>query len=236
MVAALALLALPGCTTTQERSAKMAENSETAAEAKRFNVGKTNPDVTAKDVTWIEGEGVGAVVVRVVNSSGSAQASVPIGLDLYTADKTSLYTNRIDGLEPALNMLPLAPPGESWWVHNQLPADKPARERVRIGTSKVAPPKDIPRIDASEVTLGDDGGIPTGRGKITNRSEVEQQRITVFAVALKGDRIVAAGRSVVERLQAASAKKPEKFAIYFNGDPRGADIRVFVPPSTLGDA
>lgn len=233
--AGAALFAMQGCTTTQERSARLSRDAATAAEAKKFNVGKTNQDITAAEVTHLEGEGAGAVVVRVVNRGDAPQVAVPIGVDLYDQEKVSLYTNRIDGLEPALNMLPVAPPGESWWVNNQIPAAKPARTRVRIGTTRVATPAELPEFDITPLEIGEDAGVITGGGSITNRSAIAQQRLTIFAVARDGDEVVAAGRAVVERVPAKGGKA-QKFNIYFTGDPRGADITLFAPPSTLGGA
>lgn len=234
---AVSLLSLGGCTTTQERSASLARNAADAAEAKKFKVGKTNDDVEVAKVTWLEGEGAAAVVVRVESDAKATQVAVPIGLDLYDEAKASLYTNRVDGLEPALNTLAVVPPGESWWVNNQVPVDEPARTRVRIGTSKVAEaPAQLPEIDVSgDLRIGEDVGVITGSGTVANRSTVDQVRLTIYAVAFKGDKVVAAGRAVIDRLP-AKTKKPAKFNVYFTGDPRGAELRVFAPPSTLGGA
>lgn len=231
--AGVALVALPGCTTTQEKSARLSRDAATAAEAKKFKVGKTNAEIKPTEITRLQGEDASAIVVRITNSGKATAVSVPIGVDLYDKAKASLYTNRVDGLDPALNMLPVVPPGESWWVNNQVAADKPARTRVRIGTSKVKTPAKLPEIDVSTLKIGEDTGVVTGKGKVTNRSKVDQLRLTVFAIATKGDRVVAAGRSVIDRVPADG--KPQKFAIYFTGDPRGAKLRLFAPPSTLGD-
>lgn len=235
--ACVSLIALAGCTTTQDRSAALAKGAEDAAEAKKFNVGKTNGDIEVEKVTRLQGEGAAAIVVRVVNDSKATQVAVPIGLDLYDKAKASLYTNRVDGLEPALNTMAVVPPGESWWINNQVPADEPARTRVRVGTSKIAAPSDaLPEIDVTEdLKFGEDVGVITGSGTVSNRSDVDQLRLTIFAVATKGDKVVAAGRAVIDRLPAKS-KKPAKFNVYFTGDPRGAKLSVFAPPSTLGGA
>lgn len=233
----VSLLALAGCTTTQERSSALAKNAAVAAEAKKFKVGKTNSDIEVDKVTRLQGDGASAIVVRVVNDSKATQVAVPIGLDLYDKAKTSLYTNRVDGLEPALNNLAVVPPGESWWVNNQVPADAPARTRVRVGTSKITtPPTKLPEIEVSQdLKLGEDVGVITGGGTVSNRSDVDQVRLTIYALAFKGKKVVAAGRAVIDRLP-AKTKKPAKFNVYFTGDPRGAELRVFAPPSTLGGA
>lgn len=229
------VLALPlaGCTTTQERSAALAKSSEKAAKAKRFNVGRTNPVIRAASVTTLKGPDANAVVVKVVNRSKTSQVAVPIGLDLYDAKRTAFFTNRVDGLDAPLNTLPLAPPGTSWWVNNQLPATKASRTRVRIGTSRTTAPATLPEIKVSGVKLADDGDVKVARGKVENRSAVAQLRLTIFGVAIKDGKVVAAGRSVIEKLGPKGAGR-QRFNIYFTGDPTGAKLEISAPPSTLG--
>jgi hypothetical protein len=223
-----------GCTTTQERSAKMSSQAAKAAEAKKFNVGKTNREVVAQDVVRLDGEGSAAVVVRLDNKTREAQTMLPIGVDLYDAKKVSLYTNRIDGLDLALNTVTVAPPGVSYWVNNQVPAMKAERTRVRVGVPKGEGTSDLPEMKVSGTKLGDDAGVHTLQGKVRNLSKVEQKRLTIFAVALDGDKIVAAGRGVVDFLPPGG--KPKRFSIYFTGDPRGAKLHVDAPPSTFAGA
>lgn len=228
--------ALSGCTTTQERSALMSSQAAKAAEAKRFKVGRTNRVVRVEATKRLEGEGgAAAVVVRIVNRTSTTQTSVPIGVDLWDAKRVSLYSNRIDGLDAALNTVPVVPPGTSYWVNNQLPAARPSRMQVRLGTSRVRTPSALPEIKVARVRLGEDAGIVTATGVVRNLSAVEQRRLTIFAAATKGDDIVAGGRAVVERL-APKGGRGQRFKIYFNGDPRGATLHVAAPPSTLPGA
>jgi hypothetical protein len=233
--ALVATVALAGCTTTQDRSAAMSKNAAKAAAEKVFRVGKTNRDVTVEDVVRLEGDGAAAVVVKLDNRTSKPQTLVPIGVDLYDAKRVSIYTNRIDGLDPALNNVPVAPPGVSYWVNNQVPTVKPARTRVRLGTSRAAAPSKLPAMKLAKVKLGEDSGVKTARGVVRNLSAVEQRKLTIFAVATKGDRVVAAGRGVVDRL-AAKGGRAQHFNIYFTGDPSGAKLHLFAPPSTLGAA
>lgn len=229
------LLPLAGCTTTQERSAELAKSAEKAAKAKRFNVGRTNPDVRAEQVTTLKGPDANAVVVKVVSRSKTPQVLVPIGLDLYDAKQASFFTNRVDGLDAALNNLQVVEPGTSYWVNNQLPTTKAARTRVRIGTSRTKVPAKLPEIKVEGVKLADDGDVKVARGKVVNLSPVEQLRLTVFGVAIKDGKVVAAGRSVIEKV-GPKGSKAQRFNIYFTGDPTGATLEITAPPSTLGGA
>jgi hypothetical protein len=230
----VAVVPLAGCTTTQERSAELAKNASKAAAAKRFNVGRTSRVLKAASITTLKGDGANTVVVKVENRSTDPQVMTPIGVDLYDAKKASIYTNRIDGLDAALNNIPLAEPGTSWWVNNQLPGATAARTRVRIGTPK-APPTEIPKLEVSSVELTEDAGTKVARGKVTNLSTVAQLRLTVFAVAVKDGRVVAAGRAVIEKVGPKGSKR-QPFNVYLTGDPTGAKLEVSAPPSTFGGA
>jgi hypothetical protein len=56
----------------------------------------------------------------------------------------------------------------------------------------------------------------------------------ISCVARKGDRILAAGRGIVDRLApAAGAKKPTTFTVFFIGDPKGAAVDCAAPPTVL---
>lgn len=233
VLGALSLLA--GCTTSQERSAQLASKAKAVAEAKRFRVGKTNRDLVRSQITLLRGQDANTVVVKVTNRTKQPQVLVPIGVDLYDAKGASLFTNRVDGLDAALNNIPVAEPGTTWWVNNQLPAGKVARTRVRIGTSRTAVPRALPRLRVSGVKLSEDEGVAVARGKVENLSPVLQRRLTIFAVALRDGRPVAAGRSVIEKLNPKGGKR-QRFAVYFTGDPSGAQLVFSAPPSTLGGA
>jgi hypothetical protein len=53
----------------------------------------------------------------------------------------------------------------------------------------------------------------------------------VFAVALKGDKVVAAGRALVPKVLPGDPAKKPRFRLYFIGDPKGAKIDVTVAPN-----
>ncbi len=67
-------------------------------------------------------------------------------------------------------------------------------------------------------------------GKVTNRSDVEQRNLTVFAVARKDGRVVAAGRGAVERLKPRASAT---YQVFFIGNPEGARLTLAAPPTTL---
>ncbi len=68
-------------------------------------------------------------------------------------------------------------------------------------------------------------------GTVTNDSGIEQHGLTLFAVARKGDQVVAAGRGGIDTIPPDGGERP--YHIYFIGDPKGAQVTVTAPPSTL---
>ncbi len=122
---------------------------------------------------------------------------------------------------------------ETWWVNDQVLITQKAKSAdVTIGKSEESFPRDIPEIEVSEPTLEVDpvSGINV-TGEVVNKSQVEQIDLLIYAVATKGGKVVAAGRGLIPKLKTDG--KPEFYNVYFIGDPRGADIEVFAPPSTF---
>jgi hypothetical protein len=60
---------------------------------------------------------------------------------------------------------------------------------------------------------------------------VTQLELVVYAVARRGGRIAAAGRAIVPQAP-AGASTP--FQVFFIGDPKGAQLSLTAPPTTLG--
>ncbi len=235
LVAVLGVLSLlAGCTTSQERSAQLASKAKAVAEAKRFRVGKTNRDLVRSQITLLRGQDANTVVVKVTNRTKQPQVLVPIGVDLYDAKGASLFTNRVDGLDAALNNIPVAEPGTTWWVNNQLPAGKVARTRgadwnVAHGGATRAAAAARQRREAQR-RRGRGRGPRQGREPVAGAPAAPDD----LRRCLRDGRPVAAGRSVIESSipRAASANaspstSPEIPAGHSWCSPR---------PSTLGGA
>ena len=59
-----------------------------------------------------------------------------------------------------------------------------------------------------------------------------QKRLTIFCVARKGAKVVAAGRGILDVLPPAGAK-PTRFTVFFIGNPKGAKLSFSAPPTVL---
>jgi hypothetical protein len=176
-----------------------------------------------------------AVAVQVRLRGRRAQPQLPIGFEVSGRDGERLYANDLPGLAPSLTHIPLLPAGRSvWWVNDQVQADGATRARARVGNATVkasaAALAHAPRLEPGGLHLDHDSSGSFTRGYVRNRSPIEQRNVTVFAVAERGGRVVAAGRAGIERLK---ARKKGLFKVFWIGDPRGARVRIFAPATTL---
>lgn len=88
-----------------------------------------------------------------------------------------------------------------------------------------------PRLSLAGVRPFEDPANGAGaEGTVSNASAVPQRELVLFAVALRGARVVAAGRAVVPDLGGSAATR---FQAYLVGEPTGARLQVSAPPSTL---
>ena len=241
LLVALALagfaLAATSCQSTQATSAEReAAGKKLLGSEKGLTVTKTNPDIKVLDTSVIADKNGTAVVVELKNESDQAFANVPIAIDVRDSKGKSVFKNNLAGLDPALVSAPLIGPGETFdWVNNQvLATGEPDSVKVKVGASDTPPiTSEIPKIQVDDPELKTDQftGVEAV-GTAENESPVEQENLTFFAVARKGNEVVAAGRAVLKRLQ-PNAEKKGTYHVFFTGDPQGADVTVTAPPTVL---
>jgi hypothetical protein len=230
-------LGLAACQSTQDKAAILQKEGKNALAGRQgLRVGAINRDVRVLGKTILSDRNGTAVVVELENHGRTDQVAVPIGIRLEDAKGKRVFANDAPGLEPALVSVPLLPRGkQSFWVNNQiLPAGEPAKLDVRVGRPKPAKvPAAPPHITLSEIERDRDADGAFVHGIVHNRSSVLQKRLTIFAVARKGRRIVAAGRAVVDKLPPGEPRKPIGFTVYFIGNPAGGTLDFTVPPVAL---
>jgi hypothetical protein len=237
--AALVALILPlgllaACESTQDKSAKLEVQGAEIAKVEKIKIGAANQSVDVVETTLLTDEYGSAVALRLKNNSPEAQVEVPVGLVVKNAKGKSLYRNDIQGLEDGLIRVPIVEGNsEGWWVHDQvLVTQAPKIAEATLGKPEAQAPAKIPRIDVSPPFLETDPGSGMNvTGKVTNKSNVEQIDLLLYAVATKGGKVVAAGRGLIPKLKTDG--KSESYRIYFIGDPKNADIEVVAMPSTF---
>jgi hypothetical protein len=230
----LVALALAGCETTAEKSAKLErqarqQRAHQPPPAKGLSITRQNADVKVEQTAIVHSSEGNAAVVTLRNTSARTLQDVPIAITVRDAAGSTLYTNSTAGLAHSLVSVPLlAAHGQVIWVDDQVQATgTPASVTARVGQAAAATGA-IPPIIVQGAHLGEAEGA---EGTVVNHSRVSQTELVVDAIARRAGKIVAAGRAVLPQLPPAT---PTRFQVFFIGDPRGAQLAFSAPPSTLG--
>jgi hypothetical protein len=232
---------LSACESTESESARLGrEGAKLIASAGTLGTGGSNPDVHVGQVALVQGSGRTAAAVQLTNTSPGAQLDVPVLIDVRNPQGASVYRNDIEGLEPSLQQMALLPAHASeWWVDDQvLASGTPSSVKVRVGAAKLSAGKAAfagasSGVQVSGVTLGTQELVgPYLQATAINHSGVTQHNMPVFAVALRGTRVVAAGRALVPSLAASGAGSHASFRLYLVGSTAGARIELTPAPTT----
>jgi len=222
------------CESTADKSARIAAEGKKAVQASATLKIKPSADLRVARAVVVRGEG-GAVAaaVEVRNRGGAAQRDVPVLIDVRDAKGGSLYKNDQVGLQPALQRLAsVGARRTAWWVNDQVTtAAAPRRVTARVGAAPAAAPGSVPNVSVSGLHWEHDA---TGRymtGTVVNPVARVLKDIPIFAVGLKGSKVVAAGRALVPTLPAKGTKKKVVFRLFFVGDPRGARVQLTIAPN-----
>lgn len=234
LLVAAAGVALSACQTTQELSAQRARSAKKLVAEKGLTIGRANPLVAIRTTAVLQDANGIAAVVELRNTGRAAQARLPVAISVTDAKGRPLYRNNLAGLEDSLVSMPLLERGQdAFWVNNQVTATgKPAKVRATVGMAKGRLPANVPSLEVSGVRLTSDSGSVIAKGTIANKSTVAQRRVTIFCVARRGSRIVAAGRAIVDRVPPTGGK-PTPFTVFFIGNPKGAKLSFSAPPTVL---
>jgi hypothetical protein len=223
------------CESTAQESARIGrEGKQSAASAPgALKLGAVNHGVRVSDVTLLSGSGRAAVAVRLTGTSPHPQANVPVLVNVTGTGGRSVYSNATGGLEPSLQRVTLLRPQQAeWWVDDQvLTSRSVGGVKVRVGTGReLRSGSPAAAVETAGVHLGQQGGLSVLSGKIINRSAGAVTKLPVFAVALRGGHVVAAGRAVVNTLAGPSGASAP-FQIFLVGNPTGASIELTVVPA-----
>jgi hypothetical protein len=232
----LVALALTGCATNQERSARLERAAKRQEQADRLHgksaqqglsIRRLSTMVRVTDATVVHGSEADAAVITLKNTSGTTLRAVPIEITVANAHGASLYTNGTPGMAATLVAAALLPAhGSLTWIDDQVQASGvPASVTARLGEGTPAAGA-IPQLDIEGAHLSE-GAV---EGNVFNRSRVSQQELVVYAVAQRAGKIVAAGRAV---LAVAPAGATTHFELFLVGNAQGARLQVTAPATTL---
>jgi hypothetical protein len=228
---ALLALALTGCETTAERSAKLERvallRTHGTRRATGLSIQRRSHTVQVLSSTVLHSSEGTAVVLTLRNRSAGTVADSPLLIAVRGADRSLLYSNTASGLAHSLVATPVIAAHEQIaWVDDQVQsASAPAGATATIGEGTALAERP-PQIAVSGVKLTEEAGAASATGTVRNRSGVEQRELCVYAIATRSGRTVAAGRAVLPVLTAHGS---EPFQIYFIGDPKGAKLKLSAP-------
>ena len=237
--AALLLLVglLDGCVeTTQEKNARATLQAERLVAARSsVHVTRSNPQVEVLGVTMLRSPSGSAVAVTLRNASGRPVSDLPVSVGVRTRSGHVEYLNR----QPELpyfqtHVAGVAPGASTTWVlgtRHHAPAGQPFA-RVGAGTIGVAHGiGHVPAIAASTTSVRAHGrASATATARVTNRSGVDQSGLQVYAYALSGGRLAAAGTGTVADLAGGAAKTVQ---IALVGNPGSTPLNVVAPATNL---
>jgi hypothetical protein len=228
----LVALALSGCETTQEESAKLEKSAKhVTLSSKGLSIAHASSQVQVLEATVVRDSEGAAVAVTVRNSTSHALPSVPIAITVKDAHGQTLYQNNTPGLEAGLTSISSLPAhGSITWVDDQVPSSgEPAGVSAVVGEASAAsgpePRIEVAGLHSSEETSGETAGT------VRNRSKVAQQKLVVYVIAHRAGRIVAAGRAILPEVSAGASVPFQAFLV---GSPAGAALEASAPASTPG--
>jgi hypothetical protein len=236
---ALCALALAGCETTAEKSAKLEREAKkhVAVAQKGLSIAHASAYVKVVGATVLHSSEGTAVAVTLRNTSTYALRDVPIAIAVKDAAGSVLYQNNAPGLEAALTSAPLLGAGEQLtWIDDQVQAGggsaggAPTTVTALVGEAPRAP-AGTPRMRLTMVHQIEEASGAGAEGTVINDSPTTQRGLVVYGVARQGTRIVAAGRAVLAEVAAHSSSR---FQLYFIGSPHGSRLQVSAPATTLG--
>ena len=230
---ALAALALTGCETTAQQSAKLERAAKLQARNRRraqqaLTVTRQSAKVHVSSTAVLHGSEGSAAVVTLHNISGTALRDLPIQITVEDAAGASVYTNAVPGLASSLVSVALVPAHATvTWIDDQVQAaGTPARVSAKVGEGQPAAGA-IPQIAVQGAHLSE-GEV---EGSVVNRSRVSQRELIVDVLVRHGSAIRAAGRAVVPQAEAGSSTHFQAFLI---GDARGGQLQASAPATSAG--
>jgi hypothetical protein len=230
----LLALVLTGCETTAQRSATLEraalKKAHGAAKQTGLAIHGQSRSVEVVNSTILHSPEGTAAVVTLRNRSRRAVGDSPLLISVRAGNGSIIYSNDVSGLAHSLVSAPLIPShGEITWIDDQVQSPStPASVTTRVGEGR-AFEGSLPRIDVEGGKLVQEAGSASAEGTVINRSGVEQKELSVYAIARRSGRTVAAGRAVLPTLAAHGS---DRFQIYFIGDPSGARLQLSAPATS----
>jgi hypothetical protein len=229
--------ALGGCVeTTQQKNARVQlQDERLLASRGTVKVSALNPQVTVVNAMLLRTRTGSAVAVTVRNDGPRPLSDLPINVGLRSPSGRLLYLNR----QPELpyfqtHLAAIDARSLATWVFATRRSTPAWPAFARVGASTIATARGVKQLPAIASVVASTRPLGAGRvlvsAQVTNRSGISQSALEVYAYALAGERLIAAGAGSVENL-AANAKQPVQIRMI--GSPPAGAVRLETPPTNL---
>ncbi|MFN8149890.1 MAG: hypothetical protein U0R24_02025 [Solirubrobacterales bacterium] len=236
MTASIALLVpcwfASGCgvTTTQEKDARLEVKAErTVFDPKKIELGEPPAGVELGATTVLRTKDGSAVAVEVSNETDAPVNDVPLAVGVRT-DEGKQYLNLEKGSSYFETHVPSLAPGEkTTWVYASRDEIPDGQVFAQLGTPADPPltvADELPDVEVSQPGKGDDQGRI--EVEVSNDSDVPQYEMQLYAWAVDGGELRAAGTAKVAKLEGGQTTTVR---LKLTGDPGGAPIEVSAPPT-----
>jgi len=233
LLSLLGAIALAGCESTEQESAKIAKRlGHQRASAAITQIKGTNSNVRVVSAQIVSSASGSAAVLELSNNSSRAQADIPILITVFDAAGKTVYTNSTIGESSPSGELSLLEAHETaWWVDSSVLASggTPVRVVAKIGAPTASAPP--PTLSAGKLASGSNFVGPFVSGSASNSSGAAAADVTVYAVALAGSRVVAAGQGLIPSLGAHGSAP---FQVNVVGKIKGATPAATLAPARVG--
>jgi hypothetical protein len=235
LAAAAVAIALTGCETTEQESAQIAKRlGHQTAYAKVTQISGSDHGVRLDEAQIVHSSAGTAAALELTNTTATAQADVPILITVKDAAGASVYSNNTVGEDDPSGEIALLPAHATvWWVDGTVLASggTPASVSAQIGKPTAAAPAGATALSVSKLGSGSNFVGPYIQGTALNAAGSAQSNVTVYAVAVSGGHVVAAGQSLIPSLPAHGSAS---FQVNVVGSAKGATPAVTVAPAHLG--
>jgi len=223
--------ALAGCTTTQQKAARLQlENARLRAAQLSTHVPAAGSTVAVTGISLVRRPGRTAFVVGVRNHGGHPVSDLPISVGYRLHGGPAVYLNSTAGIGYFDAHLPIVRAGGRFtWIYTTAHAiPVGARPFALVGSSatvRVSGLATPPAIAAAVTTTSAGGAI---RVSVRNLSGVTQYQLPVYAVASRGSRVLAAATGTIAQLGGGSR---ETLRLRLLGSAGGAHLELETQPT-----
>lgn len=233
----LAVGVLGGCVeTTQQKNDRAQLRSERLlAGRSAVHVTRRDPHIAVLNVRMLRRSTGTAVAVTLRNDAASPVSDLPVSVGVRTPAGRTTYLNCQPELPYFQDHVPaIAAGSQVTWVYTSARPTPSGRPFAHVGPSAIAarsPAGHLPAIASSVISVR-----PQTRGHtiasvvVANRSDLTQDELEVYAYALSGGRLVAAGAASLGSLSSGTKRTTQ---IPLLGEPGPAVVKLDVPPTNL---